>query len=764
MPKIFCIPKQIADTLRQKAVDGEINIAKMYEMTSAERKAMFEKWVDKDTATFLNGGFEKAMVSPQQTALKKWAESTFKGKEKEKVKKDIFDKIENLKDQGVLTPENEDAFLSDLVANQLGVTLTAEESQFLAEKTAELQELAQTESKFGTPTKEYFLKKKEIEDYIKAVAPAPKLRVLTSTIGRGSMLFSLKSPLLNIESNTVQALLTAVDRRLSGIQIGKNGKNLKISSNLIGKNSDFAKSYINFARDIYQSTGYDVTRMRNLADDQMRLGEDATYSAGKGKIRKIGRMYEDIVFKNMLGLPDVIFSAFHFGDSANLFSTKIAKSEGLKGEQLKTRALEIFKDSTRINPKTEEGKTVRDQAIADAEYATYTNKSWASDLALGIRNVLNSVTGDYRFGDQLMPFVKTPANVVKVGLDYSGVGIPVETVYRMGRIIKAIRSGDPIKESVLEGLAGLTRVFVRSGLGITLAYALSSLFEPEDYIGEYPTSAKERELLKLKNATTNSVRIGDKWVSLDYFGALATPMVGMLTAKKYGKDTSSQLFNYYLGVTKQSLKIPGLSISKDLYDQIENAKYNELDKNLLLLEKSLVDYARSRSIPAFINDIAKATDAYERQVEKNNVLEPLVASIPFLRQTLPTKKDMLARDVQTEGWMQIVVGSRVKTYKGSVVVDEITRLAETNNLPSVTNITETSPRFKELKEQVGAEKFREVQNYMGEELNKIWERKINSFIYKRLPDDKKASALNALKDDIAEKTLKKYRYKPKKKQ
>lgn len=751
MAKAFCLTKELADKLKQSAINGEINIAKMYEMTSAQRSSLFEKYVSKDIAQKINAGFEEAMSSNQQTALKRWAEATFNEKAKAK-KKDILDKIERLQETGLLTPENEDAFLSDLVATKLGVTVTAEEASTIAEKSEKLKELGKQESEFGTPTMEYFKARKDMEDYLASLNPSSKLKVTTSISGRGAMLASLKSPLVNIESNTVQAFLKGIERRI-------------LSGKISGKNGQYAMDYIKFVNKVFSETGYDVTRMRSLESDQQIRGEEITTTQGEGLTRKIGRLYEDLIFKKLMGAPDVAFSSVAFSDRANLVSTAIAKAEGLKGEELKNKALSIFKDATRINPKTPEGKKVREQAITDAEYSTYTNKSVYSDVSLAIRGVLNLASGDLRLGDQLMPFVKTPANVVGAGIDYSGVVLPIDTLMRVGKTIQNIYKGDSVTEASMEAFKGYSEKLVRAGLGITLSVILSNLFEPEDFIGEYPTSAKERELLELQNATTNSVRIGDRWWSLDYFGALGTPLVAMLYAKKYGKDIKSSVGNYYIGAGRQLKKIPGLEIGKDVFETLSRTKFEGFDPIFNQLKKGVVDYVGSRTIPAIVSDIAKATDSFERQVNKENMLDPIKAKIPGLRQTLDPKMTVLGEDIPTENPLSVLLlGSRSKTVAKSPVINEISRLANTNNLPSITNYAETSGRMKELKVQIGNDKFKEAEKYLGVNLNKRFERIMKTGEYKKADDENKAKLLNKVKEETLDDTLKKFKYKaPKKK-
>ena len=83
--KILCIPVEIADKLKSIAQKGEFDIEKMYEMDSASRRALFEKHVSKDLAKFINGEFEKAMISDSTNALKRWAEKTFNVASKKRV-------------------------------------------------------------------------------------------------------------------------------------------------------------------------------------------------------------------------------------------------------------------------------------------------------------------------------------------------------------------------------------------------------------------------------------------------------------------------------------------------------------------------------------------------------------------------------------------------------------------------------------------------------------------------------------------------------
>jgi UDP-glucose 6-dehydrogenase len=57
---IFCIPKHIAAKLKEAAANGEINIKALYEMNSQQRNEFWKKYVNEETAQFINSGFEKS--------------------------------------------------------------------------------------------------------------------------------------------------------------------------------------------------------------------------------------------------------------------------------------------------------------------------------------------------------------------------------------------------------------------------------------------------------------------------------------------------------------------------------------------------------------------------------------------------------------------------------------------------------------------------------------------------------------------------------
>jgi intein-encoded DNA endonuclease-like protein len=164
MAKAFCIPKNIAEQLKESVRNGEWNMQTLWDMTSKQRHELFMKYVDDATALRMNAGFEQAMISEQQNALVKWAEKVFVGQDEKtkSSKKGVVDKIKELNEVGYLKAtinkdgevEADDAtkiFLSDLVEEKLGASISEEEMKTITEKTKILEQYEKDRDEFGLP-------------------------------------------------------------------------------------------------------------------------------------------------------------------------------------------------------------------------------------------------------------------------------------------------------------------------------------------------------------------------------------------------------------------------------------------------------------------------------------------------------------------------------------------------------------------------------------------------------------------------------------
>ena len=491
-----------------------------------------------------------------------------------------------------LNARNAKMYVREALDDIFGTTVSQEEANQIIGKIGEIEKsIVNTLDETGNPSVQTWQKINEMNNLVESLTPSPALQIATSIVGRGMMLLSVKSPVLNVVSNTENILTEMLIRRaVNSLEGGA-------SFSAVDKNVE--KDYLAYADDVYRASGYNVSTTEGLDAATVTLGERRISTQGAGKFRAFARGVETGVFKYLMGYPDSRAKDFVFSDTAALEATTIAQNEGLSGEMLSKRATELYRDATRVAPLTEEGMLIREKAMMEANVATYTNDTWASKLALGIRETLNKVSGNARLGDQLMPFAKTPANVVALGMEYS-----IGAAYLIPNLTTVIRDVKAGKLSAKSRTA--IKAAVRNGLGVVLAMLIAMALDPDDYTPDYDAlTMSERRLALEKNAVFNSIRIGDKYISLDYFGPLALPLTAVLTARR--KDEVGW-FGYAKGVASQMKKTPGLSELKESYDSITRAVSSDWAESLKNLSNSMIDFIRARTIPSIVNDLAKSID------------------------------------------------------------------------------------------------------------------------------------------------------------
>ena len=629
----------------------------------------------------------------------------------------------------IRTRTNAYNYLYRAVNEGLGISLTNEQANEVIAKTEALQKaIENTKDKNGNPSALFFKNMSAMEDYANSISPAPSLIVLTSIIGRGNMLMSPKSIALNIESNVLNFVTESIVKRIANNQ------------SYLAVDPDVIKEYLNYSKDVYNASGYQVSTMQELDATRMILNEKMVTSQGEGNIRALGRFFEQTIFKYGMGYPDLVFKDMTFVDTVNLLATKKANGDSKK-------ATEIFKDAVLIEPRTQTGREIREIAINDALVATYQNKGMLSDVALKIRNAINQSSGQLRLGDLLSPFVKTPANVIGLGFDYTFGGL--KTLYQARTILDDINRGQ-----FTEATKKAIRSLGRNSIGVLLSVAIASLLDDDDYIPDYALlSRKERELVKLKNGVFNSVKIGDRYVSLDYFGPLAMPLVSVLNARR-GADLKEQVFKYVQGSVVQAMKLPVVGDLKDLLDNTGKTLSADAQTNINALVDASIDFVSSRTIPAILSDIAKMTDDYERETN-NSAWNRLILRIPAKRNELPAKYNYATgRPFGTENALSVLfAGARIKTETQSAVSREINRLykkntEETVGLSKVTKLGALSSLPENKK------------NKVEKEFAKAYATEVRALIetgkYDAMDDNDKVKAINKVRNKVRNDLKEKY--------
>lgn len=613
----------------------------------------------------------------------------------------------------------------EFIKDTIGVNPDVMAGNEVINKAEQLQKLWEnTKDNSGNPSVEAMRAKRELNDLIQAQTPSNALAIWTSIFGRGIMLTSVKSPVLNIISNIEAGFTEGITRRL---MYGTTEKAVDKSVK-----QEFSK----YAWEVYKASSDIVTTMNDYDDDMRIIGEQILHSQGQGAFRAASRKVEEISFKYLMGAPDVIAKTYAFNDTADLLATKIAREEGAK--DISARATEIYKDAILIKPVTEQGQAVRKQAQEQAHYTTFTNDSWAAKFGLSARNWLNMVgRNKVRLGDLTMKFVKTPANVQMMGLEY-GFGL-LYTAYHVQDIIK-----NPQSETSKIAI----RAAVRNGLGIALAVLLYSMLDPDDYFSEFDTlNPREKDRMRAMGAMPNSIKIGNRWISLDYFGQLGIPLVGMLEAHK-----NKGLRSYVQSGLTQAAKIPGIKETKQLIDSMsEYARYDlPPEKIAQMMAGTVLDQARAMTIPAIVNDIAKMTDDYERDTS-GAVMNKVISSIPGLRRTLPERYGIQGLIKTEPGLSTLLFGSRVKTAQEDKLVREVNKLSKKDAQPSISDVT----KYGDLR-LLSPEKKVKVRQEFYKLYNSESKKLISTREYQKMTEDNKKKALNKVRSRVVKSLKEKY--------
>lgn len=639
------------------------------------------------------------------------------------------------------------------IEDALGVTIRADEAERILAKASELAGSVKAdfaENPAGNPSIETMRKIKEIKDLAASMTPTNAVALAVNSLGRANMLLSPKSALLNVWSNAETFLTEGIARRLF----------LKSSAKAV--DSAAVRDYLKYDFDVYKASGVmmSVVRKGELDDPGRVFGERFMSSAGDGAFRAWVRKMEKAVFDWSLGAGDAVSKAVNFADNANLEATKQAAAEGYAGEGLKRRATELFNDAVLYTPQTAIGTRIRENSINAAEVSTFTNKGKIAQFSGKIRNILNDASGSARVGDFVMPFVQTPANVVSLGLEYSfGAGRAL-LPQNISQIARDFRTG-----VISDTSKSVIRSAIRNGIGWLLAFGVAELLKPDDYISPFDlASQKEKDLVRFKNGVYNSVRIGGKYISLDYFGPLAAPIAGILEAKKR-EGTYEKAAAFAKSVLSQAGNIPGIKEASEIAGWLDKAQKQDTLKTADDFANGIFDQLLSRSIPAIATDIAKIIDPKER-VNERGIVGAAAAKIPLARENLSAKVDLsegTERKAESP-LMTLLFGARVKTADQNAVAREIERLAAAGENVRLSDFT----RAKEFRDLTAKGKAQARMDFargftvgglrvkgFAEQVEKL----TASAVYSRKTDSQKAEAINDVTANILKRLKRKYRVK-----
>jgi hypothetical protein len=133
----FCLMPEMAEKFKKALVDGTIDINKVSNITSSERRAFFEEFFgNKETGKQVNTLFEsKLLLKNQKQGLVTWAKKITGIKPD--AKRDLISRIEKM--DNILEKQGDD-FLEDIAEKRLGISVTDTEAKNILELSKKLKE------------------------------------------------------------------------------------------------------------------------------------------------------------------------------------------------------------------------------------------------------------------------------------------------------------------------------------------------------------------------------------------------------------------------------------------------------------------------------------------------------------------------------------------------------------------------------------------------------------------------------------------------
>lgn len=561
----------------------------------------------------------------------------------------------------------------------------------------------------------------EMQKLVQKSIPGGKLDNLVG-VWKAGLLSGVKTQGGNFVSNaTFGALKSASDPLAVGVDKALSLFTKKRTVGLTGKG-------------LISGTGEGIQKGINT----LKTGIDQRSVSATGKYEQHAEInFKNKVVQTVLGKPaNLVFRGmsaadqpFYYAALKNSFYDQ-AKADGL-GKGLHGNALTDHMNNLAQHPTTQ----IMENAVKDANKSVLGYDTIASKAVSGIHQAIDNMKGVSDQGKSiahavigvLAPFTKVPSAFLSRTVDFTPLGIGKEVI---SQIFKKQFDQRALSKAIAEGATG-------TGL-IAMGMALSNSGQLS---GDYPTDPKEQARWKAEGITQNSVKLGGKWYSMNYLGPVGLLFgIGnnMTKAASSGANVAGQVAKGIAGLGSGLLNQSFVQGLTGFTDAIKDPA-----RNL----NTFVNSQAGSVVPAWLNDIANATDSFQRQA--SNPLEAAQARIPGLRENLTPKFDAFGNDLHQPSGTGIETALNPLKPSNNInnpILSELNRLKDTGNsvfpVPSKTIGTGVN------KVNLSVAQQSQRQKIVGGLLTPLWNKIMATPEYQKMDDSHKANALNSALTDV----------------
>lgn len=382
-----------------------------------------------------------------------------------------------------------------------------------------------------------------------------------------AMLFNPRTHIRNIVGNVgFQPLRWTKDRVAATIEAGVS----KVSGGRLGRTKSFAANPALYkaawadwsnVRDVLSGNKYDD--IRTEINSRRRIFRTAPLEAGR-KINSWALEAEDAIFKRIT-----------YADALAGY----LQSNGVTAEQMRNNTVDAQILSR-----------ARDYAGREALKATYQDRNMVSDKVVQIARDLGPA------GEAVLPFKRTPANILVRGMEYSPAGFFKAITYDLIQIKRGRMTGAEAIDHIASGLTG-------SGLMALGAYLFAQGIVTSGG-GDDEGQDAINDLTGVQNYALNLPGGGN--VTLDWLAPEALPFfmgVELMDSMGQGGNTAESISTALKSISDPMLE---LSMLQSLNDVIDSVSFSE-NKLGALVSSALVSYF-TQPIPTFGGQIERSAE------------------------------------------------------------------------------------------------------------------------------------------------------------
>lgn len=387
--------------------------------------------------------------------------------------------------------------------------------------------------------------------------------------------------------------------------------------------------------------------IKNVASE---LGLNSNKYTAQNRLKDNMREFKSNVLNNTLGKLY----------SLNNTLLEVEDGWGLKSAYVRAFSNYITANKLDVNNISDTNlRKARKYAINQAQEATFHQ---ASALASAINQFSARTKAGKAVTDAVLPFVKTPINVGKAGIEYNPAGL----VYNSVKGIHDLNTGKITVNQYIDNISkGLT------GTGISLlGYALAEAGIVKASGGDDDKEKYEKD----RGSQAYSIKIGDNTYSLDWLAPVGIPFfVGVeahdiIKAKKEQKNSKSTDDDslYKQGIQSATNILNAFATSMNPMAEMSmlsglTSALRSYEQGVAMFGSLMANAGKSyinQFVPTAVGQIARVTDNKQRSTTSTSTgvlgkavdqtKNQIMAKIPGLRQKLPVATDIWGEELEND--------------------------------------------------------------------------------------------------------------------